>query len=445
MKKQFSIIAIACVALTLSSFSLSAQGKYGADSAECVKYLSYYKEYFKQKSYDDAMRNWRTAYQICPPTANQTMLVDGTTLYRKLISKNSANPILRKQLVDTLLTLHDVRIANYPRYAVTARNNKGLDMANYVKDDDWTLYSSLNEIIEYNGAETKPALFLFDLNAAIELCKVGRIDESEVIETYERNSDLLEQATPKTNTEAENIEKVKGDLESLFVSSKLADCDKIIELFGPQYEADPQNAELARKIVRIMSSADDCIDNDLFVAAVTTLYKSDPTPATAKMLHQLYASRGEVNTAIKYLEEAIESEQSEADADAELSYELAVYCYKSGRSSQADAAARKAASLTADNALKGKAYMLLATVWGGVRCDGNEIAVRAPYWVAVDYLEMAKRADSSLTEDANRMIAQFRQYYPTAADAFMYDVSDGDSYTVSCNGMRAVTTVKTQK
>jgi hypothetical protein len=43
------------------------------------------------------------------------------------------------------------------------------------------------------------------------------------------------------------------------------------------------------------------------------------------------------------------------------------------------------------------------------------------------------------------MIAQFRQYYPTAADAFMYDVKDGDSYTVSCGAFRETTTVKTQK
>ena len=55
---------------------MSAQGKYGADSAECIKYLSYYKEYYKSKNYDSALPNWRKAYSLCPPTANQTMLVD---------------------------------------------------------------------------------------------------------------------------------------------------------------------------------------------------------------------------------------------------------------------------------------------------------------------------------------------------------------------------------
>jgi uncharacterized protein YxeA len=53
-------ITIAILTLLLSvSGSLFAQGKYGKDSAECLKYLSYYREYYKQKAYDDALPNWR--------------------------------------------------------------------------------------------------------------------------------------------------------------------------------------------------------------------------------------------------------------------------------------------------------------------------------------------------------------------------------------------------
>ena len=163
------------------------------------------------------------------------------------------------------------------------------------------------------------------------------------------------------------------------------------------------------------------------------------------MLYQLNAAQGKVDLAIKYMDEAIAAPDSDAEADADLYYELAVYSYKSGRPQLAESSAKRSVAMTSRSDLKAKNYMLLATVWGNVRCEGNEIAVRAPYWVAVDFLEKAKRADSSLSEEANKMIAQFRQYYPTAADAFMYDVKDGDSYTVSCGAFRETTTVKTQK
>ena len=60
-------------------------------------------------------------------------------------------------------------------------------------------------------------------------------------------------------------------------------------------------------------------------------------------------------------------------------------------------------------------------------------------------MNKAKAADESLTDDCNRMISQYRIYFPQTAEAFMYNYTDGQSYTVSCGGMRAVTTVRTQK
>ena len=49
MKKIVLLISVAAMALFASS-TLSAQGKYGPDSTECIKYLSYYTEYYKQKN-----------------------------------------------------------------------------------------------------------------------------------------------------------------------------------------------------------------------------------------------------------------------------------------------------------------------------------------------------------------------------------------------------------
>ena len=86
MKRIVLLITVAALSL-LGSGKVSAQGKYGPDSTECIKYLSYYTEYYKQKNYDSALPNWRKAYSLCPPTARYSMLSDGTTLLRNLINK----------------------------------------------------------------------------------------------------------------------------------------------------------------------------------------------------------------------------------------------------------------------------------------------------------------------------------------------------------------------
>ena len=97
-----------------------------------------------------------------------------------------------------------------------------------------------------------------------------------------------------------------------------------------------------------------------------------------------------------------------------------------------------------NEAMAGKAYFLIGNIWGATRCGGDEISRRAPYWVACDYMNKAKAADPSLTEEANRYIGQYSVYFPETAEAFMYDVTRGQSYTVVCGGMRATTTVRTR-
>ena len=146
---------------------------------------------------------------------------------------------------------------------------------------------------------------------------------------------------------------------------------------------------------------------------------------------------------MKYLEEALAFGDLDAQTKANYQLELAAFCTKNGMNGKAFEAARKAADL--DPANQGKAYYLIGTIWGSVRCGGNEVQRRANYWVAVDYLQKAKAADESLTADCNKLIGQYSVYYPQKAEAFMYDVVDGQSYTVSCGGMTATTVVRTQK
>ena len=442
MKKIVLLISVAAAALFCSS-TVSAQGKYGPDSTECIKYLSYYTEYYKQKNYDSALPNWRKAYKYCPPTARYSLLSDGTTLVRNLIQKNQNDHVYKQKLVDSLMTIYDQRVEYWPKYAVSSLNNKALDMYNYLKDDPKNLYEGLTNIVEVTKDKTRPNIFVFQLNTAVDLYKNGLLDPESVINTYEKGMEYLAKVVAKNDVEQRSIDKTKEDMEGLFITSQVASCDNLIALFGPRVQANPNDLDIAKNVVRMMSMTQGCTDNDLFLSAVTTMYQQEPSHTSAYYLYKLYAGRNDVDNAVKYMEEAINSPESDNAADANYNFELATFCFKSGNSAKAYAAAQKAVEL--DEALAGKAYMLMGTIWGSQVCPGNEIEKRAQYWVAVDFMVKAKNADESLAEDANNHIRQYSAYFPQTAEAFMYDVTDGQSYTVSCGGMRANTTVRTQK
>jgi tetratricopeptide (TPR) repeat protein len=370
------------------------------------------------------------------------MLSDGTTLLRRVIQANSKDAVYRMKLVDSLMTIYDQRVEFWPKYAVSSLNNKALDMYNYMKNDSEKLYAGLTEIVNQTKEQTRANIFLFQLNTAVDLYKEGSLDPESVINVYENAVKYLGMMTPKNDTEKRSIEKTIEDVETLFITSQVASCDNLIALFGPRHEADPENLDLAKNIVRMMGMTEGCTDNDLFLKSVTTMHKMEPSYTSAYYLYKLYAGRGDVDNAVKYMNEAINAEESDAVTDGGYYYELAAFCYKNGKNAMAYEAALKVADL--EPALAGKAYMLIGTIWGSLVCGGNDIEQRAKYWVAVDYMNKAKAADETLAEDAADHIRQYAAYYPQTAEAFMYDITNGQSYTVSCGGMRAVTTVRTQ-
>ncbi len=423
-------------AMALVGTKVSAQGKYGADSAECIKYLSYYQEYYKQKNYDDALPSWRKAVKLCPPTASQNMLLNGMTLLARDINKTK-DATRRSEMIDSLLMLNDVRAQYYPRYAVAALNTKGQYITQFFKDPQ-VVYDRLDEIIAANQENTKPSLLLLKLNSAIDLFKADKLGAEEVINTYQNAIALIGKAE-----QTEEVVKTKADIEGLFITSQVASCDNLIALFTPRYEADPNNIDLVTNIVKMMGNTEGCQNNDLFLKAVTKMHANEPSAASAYYLYKLHAAQDDNSTAVRYLEEALGFSDLDATTKANYQLELATFALKSGMNAKSFEAARKAAELDPSN--QGKAYYIIGTLWGSVRCGGNEVERRANYWVAVDYLQKAKAADESLTADCNRLIGSYSVYYPQKAEAFMYDIVDGQSYTVNCGGMHATTTVRTQK
>ena len=342
------------------------------------------------------------------------------------------------------MVIYQKRIEFWPKYKKNSLNYYATDMYNYMQDKPEELFKGLSDVVSQLGSGTDMKTFPIYMKVACDLYKDGKLEPEKVIEVYE---DIIKYLGG-INTEGNEIkkklvEKNISDVESLFISSQVASCENLIALFTPRYEANPQDLALAKTIASMMAKTEGCTDNDLFVNAMSTWYNLEPSASAAYMLYRLYSSRNEVENAVKYLEQAIASDESDADTDANYYYELAAFSFKNGNNAKAIEAANKAIEVS--DSVDGKAYMLIGTIWGGIVCPGNEIEQRAKYWVAVDYMIKAKNADPSLAEDCNDQINQYKVYYPQTAEAFMYDVTDGQTYNVSCGGMRATTTVRTQK
>ena len=436
--KKLTLILLAAVALFAGQNKVSAQGKYGADSAECLKYLSYYQEYWKQKNYDSALPNWRQAYAVCPATASQNMFIHGTRLMTRQLDKVK-DPALRSAMIDTILTLQDQRMTTYPKKRQEILNNKGQYMINYRGSDSKYIYDNLTVIVNELGSKSSGSLLVNLLQSGITLYRENQMEADDVIALYDKVSEDINGAEAKSDAEIEDIAKAKATIESIFADSKVASCDNLIAIFGPRYEADPNNLALVSNIVKLMNTADNCASNDLYLKAVTSMYKLDPSYRSAYALFRLNSARGNVADAGRYLEEAIASDESDAATDAQYYYELAAFSYKNGLRGKAADAARKAVEM--NYGFAGKAYMILGNLWASAVCS-DAVDKYARFWAATDYFQKARSADPSLADEAAAAIAGVARYYPEASEIFMYDLTAGQSYTVSCGGLSAGTTVR---
>ena len=441
--KKMHVYFTLVVALVLGiSVSANAQGKYGKDSAECVSHLNFYKDYLKQGNLDEAAAQWRGALKYCPPTASQNFYIDGRKIYKSLIAKNARNAELKQSLVDTVMLIHKMRMTSFPKSKRASTENIAYNMiAYYSATAPEKVLAAIEDVVAITGPKTKVALLVSYMDNAAEMFKKNNIEGEKVLKAYTEYSAIID-GQLKTDPSAANKE-ARAAFENAFVTSGVATCDNLIAVFAPRYEADPTNVEVVKPIVSLLGSDSVCVNSDLFLKAVTSLHQLEPSHTSSYFLYKLHASKGNVEEAVKFMDEAIASEESDTMKDAELLFELAAYNFKTGNHAKAVSAAR--ASVEKDASFGGKANLLIANIWAGQRCTANDMDNRAKYWVAVDYLNKAKAADESLAEEANKLISTYRQYFPKTEDAFMYDLTDGKSYSISCGGLNATTTVRTIK
>ena len=448
MKKIKVFFAMAVALFLVGSVSANAQGKYGKDSAQCVNYLNFYKDYLKQfkatksaGNLKEAANQWRGAFKTCPPKASQNLFVDGRSIYQNLI-RGEKDAAVIQGMVDTIMLINKTRQENFAKSKAAVAENIAFDMLTYYGNSNpEKVVEAINNNIAVSGNKVKADLLVAYMQKASELYQAGKMSGESILKAYTDFSAIIDAQVAANPTEANKTKR--GAFENAFVTSGVATCDNLVAVFTPRFEAEPTNVEVVKPIVSLLGSDSVCVNSDLFLKAVTALHQIEPSYTSSYFLYKLHASKDNADEAIKFLEEAIASEESDAVKDGELTMELAVYNFKVGRHAKAVAAAK--AAIEKDASQGGKANLLMANIWAGQKCTAQDMDNRAKYWVAVDYLNKAKAADETLAEEVNKLSAQYRQYFPKTEDAFMYDLTDGKPYTISCGGMSATTTVRTTK
>ena len=430
------------MSILISGASFAQDGDMGENPEMCRINLSTYTEFFNQGNMKDAMTSWRWCYHNCP-ASTRNIYIHGVNIMEYFI-ENAKDETIKQAYIDTLMMVYDNRIKYFKQESMVL-GRKGITLLKHRPNELVEAYNIFKKSFEIGGNDTEFHVLGYYYNIAVVLFSNNFINAEEVVKLYSDLTDALDfQIINSTDTgRTDRIVAVKERIEELFVNSGAADCPAIIKLFGPMLKADPENHELAKKIVNLLDrgKTDDCQLDDLYLTAAVVVYNNEKTARSAHSIAQGFFKRNEPIKAEKYYLEAIEMETDNI-RKADLHYELALLYFS--QLNQYQRARNSARNATNHNPNHGRAYILIGRAYaaGGSGCGETTLEKKALWWVVVDQFIKARNVDSSVSPQANELISRYTQHFPTSEEIFWENYDIGQSFTVGC-WINETTTIRT--
>ncbi len=407
---------------------------HGEDSINCKKNLSLYSEYYKQKSYSDALVYWQKVFDECPKSTSN-IYSNGETMYKALIGKEK-DPVKKEEHYVKLMQIYDQRIKyfgtskRYPEPYILGK--KALAMLKY-KGDNYEViqeaFQILNKAITERGVKAQSAVIITFMTLTVNRYRDGDIDEGVVVENYNTATNILNKkiATAKGDKKIE-YEGYKKMVDKLFAKSGAASCENIEKIFGPQLTEHAGEEEWLTRINRLLAKSD-CGESQLFFETSELLYKIEPSASSAYGLFKMNLKTKNIENAKQYLKEAIELEEDTDDKTRYLT-KLGLLYLSEKRYSDTKSISLKAIALKPDCGtayiLIGKAYAAASKTYGKNAFEHSTV-----YWAVVDKFIKAKQIDPAKADEANDLIRIYSAHFPNKEEIFMQpDVNLGGTYKI---------------
>ncbi|MAO17634.1 hypothetical protein LDL77_06350 [Flagellimonas marinaquae] len=445
MKKRHYLTMIMVTMLTGLSMAQ-------AQNPECMTNLSIYAEHVKVKNYDAAYEPWKMVYESCPDINKANFSYGERILKAKIENSTGAE---KDAYVQDLLSLYDNSLKYFPTNYTKAgvAIDKALLMYENKMASDEELFTMLDKAFQEDQENfTNPrALYLY-FSSLVDLHDAGKRDLQDVFNTYDdvtgkleeenkKLTDIVTKLLPKdslgtlTSKEKRTLKVATVNSESFgkvasSVDSKLgalADCDNLIPLYEKSFDEKKDDVKWVKRAVGRMFSKE-CTDDPMFRKLFEAQLALDPSADAYMYGGVLKQKSGDMNGALADFNKAVELE-TDSYKKSEILYKIAT-TVRNSSSSQARSYALKAIDA---NPANGKAYLLIATLYGNSAnaCGDTPFEKRAIYWKAAAMARKAATVDPALSGRASQLAASYDAKAPSKEMIFSSGKA-GQTITFSC-------------
>ncbi|MDR2041774.1 MAG: tetratricopeptide repeat protein [Tannerella sp.] len=412
---------------------------FGEDSIRCITNISLFTPYAKINNFQDAYPYWKEAYEECPG-ATKDLYLYGARIINWQISEEK-DPAKRAALLEELMAMYDKRIryfGNDPKYGrnwiIVRKVQDYIRLKGESNIDAELVYGWLKEVLDADGEKTESVgISLYMFASYMLLQKNREAHKGAYIDDFLECSALFDALLASAKAagdekEITSLEAMKAGIESAFANSGAADCATLESVYERKIEDNKSNLNFLKETITLFRRAG-CQESELYFLAAGYAHQIEPTAESAIGLGNKSFKKQEYEQAEKYFTEAI-GMATEDETKADIYFIIANIAYAQKNYSKARQNCLRA--LEANPKLC-KPYLLIGTMYAATASSVSDDPVirKTAYYAAVDKFERARHTDSACAEDANRMIATYRSYFPSTAEIFMHpDLKEGATITV---------------
>ena len=381
------------MAILVSVTALNAQ-KFGAspeDSLECIKNLSLYQDYYRQKQFDESLNYWRNVYTYCPKVS-KGIYIKGVKLYEKKIKKTKEDKVLKELLIDTLMMVYDARIVHFGQRGLVL-GRKAADVIQHRPSEVKAAYKMFEESLELQGNDMEAGALVYMYRTKYKIYKKGLCPKDEVISLYPKLKAIADYNVKNSTREKDKVNYQKTSDNLLEFFKQVAECEDLVKAFKPKFEKDPENIEQLKEILSLLNTKE-CDDVDFYITVAKKLQEKEPSAIAAWSIANWYVKKKDCATAIPFYEEAykladnMEEKEEIAPFKVKAILRAGLCQLSAGQYASAKQKALKALTIDPNSGdayvMLGDAYLGGASTWGENACEKG-----AGYWAAVDKYQIA--------------------------------------------------------
>ncbi len=428
--KKRRVLLCACIVLVLgfragsqAAFAQCKDWKWPAEKAKAQEKFALFQDAINARLYKQALShlNW---FLSNAPDLNVSIYIRGAEIFDAL-ARVEADPDRKARLVDSLMTIYDMRIKRCGDGA-SVFNRKAIAYFKYNINGDHP--EKVLAILDSAFELSKSSIMNVTLVPYMESLVVTRINtklltDQDVMKRYDMLRDVIVQKL-KTASEKDrtllNTDLLK--IEELLTKAVKIDCEFVDTHMGPKFLQHPDDLEMARIIFSYLLVGK-CLDDPLWLASGEVVFKHENDFGLAKNLGLRFYAVDSVKKAEYYFLQSLRLAPNAADS-ADIYTYLGSQASRDGHRPEARMMFRRA--IAADPAQKEALDKIGDLYYNSFRQCSRQNSVaddRLVYLLAYDYY---KRAG-----DVEKMVLA-EKAFPSREEIFLMNYSTGQKIHVGC-------------